>query len=266
MIIDSHCHAGAGFGLTDPWSRRPLLDNYLRRAQQAGITHSVLFANFDDDYALANRIVARLVNGNRRRFFGFCYVHAQRDRGRIFEMVRTAVEEYGFVGIKAHRHDATITSEICEAARAFTLPVLYDVENELRIVDWLARDYPDLPFVIPHLGSFAENWRAQAAFLERLERYPNIYADSSGVRFFDLLERAVERAGPHKVLFGSDGPWLHPAVELAKIRVLRLPPKQERLILGENFLRLIGQPGQWAAHGTNSPDGAPPVVSVRRGQ
>jgi len=251
MIIDSHCHAGAGFGLTDPWSRRPLLDNYLRRAQQAGITHSVLFANFDDDYALANRIVARLVNSNRRRFFGFCYVHAQRDRGRIFEMVRTAVEEYGFVGIKAHRHDATITSEICDAARAFTLPVLYDVENELRIVDWLARDYPDLPFVIPHLGSFGENWRAQTAFLERLERYPNIYADSSGVRFFDLLERAVERAGPHKVLFGSDGPWLHPAVELAKIRVLRLPPKQERLILGENFLRLIGQPSQWTAYGTN---------------
>ncbi|HWP00009.1 MAG TPA: amidohydrolase family protein [Methylococcus sp.] len=239
MIIDSHCHAGAGFGLADPWTGRPLLEKYLHRASAAGITHSVLFANFHDDYAVANRIVAGIVNRDPGRFFGFAYVHAQRDRGRILQMVRTAVEEYGFVGIKVHRHDARISREVCEAARAFALPVLYDVENELRVLDWLARDYADVSFIIPHLSSFMENWRAQTAFLDRLESYPNLYADSSGVRFFDLLERAVERGGPHKILFGSDGPWLHPGVELAKIRALGLPVEQERLILGENFLALI---------------------------
>lgn len=241
MIIDSRCHAGAGFGLADPWTKRPLLEKYLRRASAAGIAHSVLFANFHDDYAVANRIVARIVNRHPERFYGFAYVHALRDRGRIHAMVRIAVEDYGFVGIKAHRHDALISRELCEAARSFALPVLYDVENELPIVDRLFQEYPDVSFVIPHLGSFGENWRAQTAFLDRLEEYPNIYGDSSGVRFFDLLERAVQRAGPHKLLFGSDGPWLHPGVELAKIRALHLAPEQERLILGENFLRLIGQ-------------------------
>jgi predicted TIM-barrel fold metal-dependent hydrolase len=55
-----------------------------------------------------------------------------------------------------------------------------------------------------------------------------------------VLARAVERCGPRKILFGSDGPWLHPGLELAKIRALRLPPDQERLILGDNFLRLTG--------------------------
>jgi uncharacterized protein len=246
MIIDSHCHAGAGFGLTDFWSRCPLMEKYLRRSKAAGITRSVLFANFHNDYAVANKIVADIVFSQPRRFYGFAYVHSVRDKGRIARLVRTAVEEYGFVGIKVHRHDARISSEICEVAREFSLPVLYDVNDEVPIVDWLANHYPDVRFIIPHLSSFMENWRAQRAFLARLESCPNIHSDTSGVRFFDLLERAVQFAGPHKVLFGSDGPWLHPGVELAKVRALGLSRSDESLVLGDNFLRLIekvGRPG-----------------------
>ncbi|NWG76424.1 MAG: amidohydrolase family protein, partial [Rubrivivax sp.] len=61
------------------------------------------------------------------------------------------------------------------------------------------------------------------------------------LRRFDLLEEAVQRAGPGKILFGSDGPWLHPGVELEKILALGLPPAEEDLILGGNFLRLINK-------------------------
>jgi predicted TIM-barrel fold metal-dependent hydrolase len=108
----------------------------------------------------------------------------------------------------------------------------------------LAQEYPDVNFIIPHLGSFADDWRAQLAVIDHLVRHPNIYADTSGVRRFDLLEQAVKRAGAAKILFGSDGPWLHPGVELAKIKVLRLPLSQENLILGGNFRNLIGIAGR----------------------
>ncbi len=50
--------------------------------------------------------------------------------------------------------------------------------------------------------------------IDQLCRYPNVYADTSGVRYGNLLVQAVKRAGPHKLLFGSDGPLLHPALEL----------------------------------------------------
>jgi predicted TIM-barrel fold metal-dependent hydrolase len=66
-----------------------------------------------------------------------------------------------------------------------------------------------------------------------------VYADTSGVRHFDYIVQAIKRAGARKVLFGSDGPWLHPGVELHKIRLLGLPPKAESLVLGGNALRLI---------------------------
>jgi predicted TIM-barrel fold metal-dependent hydrolase len=60
------------------------------------------------------------------------------------------------------------------------------------------------------------------------------------VRQFDYLVQAVRRVGAHKLLFGSDGPWLHPGLELYKIRLLGgLPPRQEALVLGGNASRLI---------------------------
>jgi hypothetical protein len=41
------------------------------------------------------------------------------------------------------------------------------------------------------------------------------------------------------LLFGSDGPWLHPGLELHKVRLLGLPPAAEALVLGGNALRLL---------------------------
>src|SRR6267143_311326 len=119
MIIDSHCHAGKGDGLTGPWDTAALLEKYIRRASQAGVTRTVLFAAFHSDYAVANREVARIVASRPDRFFGF-------------------------------------------------------------------------------------------AFVDHLVRNSNIYTDTSGVRRFDILEQAVQRTGAGKMLFGSDGPWLHP--------------------------------------------------------
>ena len=239
MIIDCHCHAGKGDGLTGPWDTDAPLGEFLRWSRTAGIDRTVLFPAFHSDYAVANRLVARIVARRPDRFLGFAFVHPERDRGRVAAMVKEAVVEHGFVGIKVHRHDARITREICEAARAYGLPVLYDVMGEVSAVELLATQYPDVSFIIPHLGSFADDWRAQLALIDPLVRYPNIYADTSGVRRFDLLAQALRRAGAGKFLFGSDGPWLHPGVELAKVYALGLPPAEEELILGGNLLRLI---------------------------
>lgn len=245
MIIDCHCHAGKGDGLIGPWDTAAPLEQYLLRAARAGIDRTVLLAAFHSNYAEANRQVARIVASRPDRFYGFAFVNADRDRGRVYEMVKEAVLRYGFVGIKLHRHDARITREVCEAASAFSLPVLYDVMGEVSVVELLAQEYPDVSFIIPHLGSFSDDWRAQLALIDHLVRHPNVYADTSGVRRFDLLVEAVRRAGPEKLLFGSDGPWLHPGVELAKIRALNLQSDNEKLVLGGNFLRLISRVGKW---------------------
>src|SRR5471030_2478350 len=109
MIIDSHCHAGKGDGLTGPWDTSAPLSKYLRRATRAGIDRTVLFSAFHSNYSVANRAVARIVASRPGRFYGFAFVHPQRDRGRIFAMVKEAVQQYRFSGIKVHRYDGRIT-------------------------------------------------------------------------------------------------------------------------------------------------------------
>jgi predicted TIM-barrel fold metal-dependent hydrolase len=237
-IIDSHCHAGRGDGLTGPWDTEARVHEHLRRAAHAGIGRTVVFAAFHSDYRRANAEVARLVAARPERLIGFAFVHAAQGPAGVAELVREAVQQHGFAGIKVHRHDARITRAVCEAARRHALPVLYDVAGEVASIELFASQYRDVNFIIPHLGSFADDWGAQLACIDHLVRHPNVFADSSGVRRFDLLEQAVRRAGAHKLLFGSDGPWLHPAVELAKIRALGLRAADEALVLGGNFLRL----------------------------
>lgn len=239
MIIDCHCHAGKGDGLTGPWDTSAPLERYLARAEAASIAKSVLLPVFDSDYRAANRRLAKIVASNPQRFIGFAMVHAQRDRGRVAEMIAEAIGNFGFRGIKVHRHDARITREICEAAHRWRVPVLYDVGGEVATVDLLAEEYPDVPFIIPHLGSFADDWGAQRSLIDRLGRYANVFADTAGVRRFDLLEEAVARAGARKIIFGSDGVFLHPGLELEKIKLLKLSREDYAKVTGRNLLGLL---------------------------
>jgi hypothetical protein len=241
MIIDCHCHAGKGDIMTAPWNTDAPLEAYLRRARATGIAKTVVFSPFHSDYSQANAQVARIVARNPEKLIGFAFIHPTRDAGRIFDMVWRAVVRWKFRGIKVHGHEATPTRELCEVARAFHLPLLFDVAGQAYVMEMLATSYPDLNFIVPHFGSFGDDWRVNQQVVDQLVRYPNVYADTSGVRRFDYIVQAVERAGAEKVLFGSDGPWLHPGLELHKIRLLGLPPDQEALILGGNALRLLRQ-------------------------
>jgi predicted TIM-barrel fold metal-dependent hydrolase len=242
-VIDAHCHAGKGDGLTGPWDTDAPLRDYLRRASRAGIHRSIIFPAFHSNYAQANADVARIAQAHPDRLIGFAMIHTARDAGSIHAMVERAVRGWAFRGLKVHRLDAPATREVCQAARAFRLPIIYDVVGEAYRVELLAREYPDVTFIVPHLGSFADDWRAHVQVIDQLVRHPNVYADTAGCRRFDFLKEAVRRAGPRKIIFGSDGPWLHPGLELHKIRLLGLPPADEALITGGNIQRLLARVG-----------------------
>lgn len=239
MIIDFHCHCGKGDKMTAPWNTEAPITQYLRRAHVAGIDRSIVMAPLGEDYHGANARVAATVAQHPERLIGFAFVHAKRDGGRIFSMVNHAVTKWGFRGIKVHGFEAMPTREVCETALAFNLPVLVDVVSRPEVVDMFAPQYRRVSFIIAHLGSFTDNWNAHQQVIYQLARHPNVYADTSGVRQFDYLVQAIRTGGAHKLLFGSDGPWLHPGNELHKIRLLKLPKDQESLVLGGNALRLL---------------------------
>lgn len=240
QVIDAHCHAIFRDLRVGPWDVRQAFQDYLQRAKAAGIHQTVLFPHFDVNYTKANGELGRFITNHPGRFFGFAFVHAKRDQGNIFQMVEQTVVRYGFCGIKVHMHDYPISEEICEVADFFRLPVLYDVLAVISQVDQFAKKFPDVNFIIPHLGSFEDKWKAQLDFLPRIRRFDNVFTDTSGVKLFDLLQLAVNQAGAEKILFGTDAPWLHPGLELSKVCQLHLkhPEQDLQKILSGNFLKL----------------------------
>jgi len=241
LIIDSHCHVGKGDAFIGPWDTHAYIEKFIQRSHEAGIRKTVLFAAFSSNYERANEKVAEVVNANPDIFFGYAFVHAERDSGKIYKMIDRAVNDYGFCGIKVHRSDARINREICEVAAHFSLPVLYDVFGEATNIELFATEFPSVNFIIPHLGSFADDWKVQLSCIDFLIRFPNVYTDSSGIKRFDLFEMAFKRAGAKKILFGTDGPWLHPGLELAKIYALNPSPAEKELMVSKNFLLLTAK-------------------------
>ena len=252
MIIDCHCHAGTGDGFRGPWDTEARIASHLARARAAGIGRTIVFPVFNSDYANANARLARIVRAYPQELIGFAAINPTRDAGRAATMIRRAVEDWGFRGIKVHGLDSFPGREVCELARRYRLPILVDVVRRAAAVEMLAGQYPDVDFIIPQLGGFADDWMTHLQVIDQLCRYPNVYADTSGVRYWEILVQAVRRAGPQKLLFGSDGPLLHPALELYKIRLLRLSPRGWALVTGGNVARLLAR-----AHAPRSAQSAP---------
>lgn len=117
----------------------------------------------------------------------------------------------------------------------------------------VARDFPEIPFVIPHFG--AGYWQDLLALCWSL---PNVYVDTSGsnqwVRWMpypltleDLFRKAFDTIGPERVLFGTDsaafprgfaGRYLQD--QLRACYTMNLPEEDVALVFGGNAARLFG--------------------------
>jgi predicted TIM-barrel fold metal-dependent hydrolase len=100
----------------------------------------------------------------------------------------------------------------------------------------LARRFPQVKFVLGHSGIGNIDFYA----LTLIRDEPNILLETSG-GYTCVAEAALSRLGAGRVVFGSEYPLQHPAVELAKFQALRLPPEQWRQIAWDNAHRLLGE-------------------------
>lgn len=114
-------------------------------------------------------------------------------------------------GIKVHPFHSKIAfdSERVEVyiklAQKYHLPVVSHTadceETSVRKVYEMAKKYPDVNFVMAHMGLGTDNKEA----VELLGKLPNLYGDTTWVPLETTLE-VVEKYGSKKIMFGSDMP------------------------------------------------------------
>lgn len=236
LVIDAHCHAGTGQAMTAPWDTRADVEVTLRHMEEAGIDRTVIFPINNTDFERPNREVAEICRRYPGKFIGFAKHDPKTEAGRIAPMLRNEVETLGLKGLKLHRLP---TREVLDAVAELGIPILYH-PDKVSDFHMLAQEYPKIPFIVAHLGSFAsQDWTEHIAAIAVAARYPNVYLDTSSVVFFKYLEMAAKELGARKLIFGTDGPELDSRVELYKVRLLKLPPEDEAMVLGGNIIRLL---------------------------
>lgn len=166
-----------------------------------------------------------------------------------------------FRGVKIHSHVMKVAPDdprldaVWRASARFRKPVVIHCGPEPALhgygvdpravsgADRLRRAldrHPDAVVIVPHLG-FDDTER----FEEMLGSHPNLYLDTTmviGGYFARQPDLDVLRRHPGRILYGTDFPNIPYAWdrELLALRAMRLPPRDEELILSENALRLFG--------------------------
>lgn len=242
-IVDAHCHAGHGMhsgkpGSHDPWTTFNDPEETLRKMEEAGIDRTVIFPINNTTYERANETIADYVQRWPKKFIGFAKHDSKTEGGAIANLLRHEVKELGLSGLKLH---GTPTEEMMETASELKIPILF---HPARVDDCHAavRAHPEVNFILAHLGSFSSRrWREHERAILVTQQYPNLYLETSSVVFYRYLEKAARLLPPDKLIFGSDGPLVDSRIELQKIRMLRLKAEAERMVLGGNILRLLGE-------------------------
>lgn len=114
-------------------------------------------------------------------------------------------------GIKVHpfhsktAFDSERVEPYIKLARKYNLPVVShtadcDEASPVRVYN-MAKKYPDVDFVMVHMGLGTDNKEA----ISLLGKLPNLYGDTTWVPLESTLE-IVERYGSKKLFFGSDSP------------------------------------------------------------
>ncbi|MEO0368889.1 MAG: amidohydrolase family protein, partial [Pseudomonadota bacterium] len=105
-----------------------------------------------------------------------------------------------------------------------------------RHYEWVFKNFPKLKCVIGHAGA-----RDVDGMLELAERYDNIWLDIHG-QSITQLNRLIERLGHHRVLYGTDWPFYHIGMSLAKVLIVTDNPNRSdarSAILSDNAERLL---------------------------
>jgi predicted TIM-barrel fold metal-dependent hydrolase len=130
-----------------------------------------------------------------------------------------------------------VMGDVFDALVAARLPLLLRVPVD---VGWeatydLLRETPELTVVLTDMGC----WGNDRLFRPLLDRYPNVYIETSGHIVDGGIEDFVARYGSARLLFGSGFPASYLGAMMLALARARIAPEDRGAIAGGNLDRLL---------------------------
>lgn len=218
----------------------------VRRMDEAGIERGVVMTIVDapEVNPSAIELIAEACAAYPDRLWAFARIHPWYGEQSLALLERAF--ELGFKGLKLHpvstiaHPSGEDTLRLIRAAAAHRAPTLFHCGDEplttpLAIAP-AARAVPEATIILGHMGGYFHVDEA----IEVAELLPNVVLETSAMPYPAKIREAVERLGPGRVIYASDGPVCSPRIEVEKVRLAGLDPDAERLVLGETALRILG--------------------------
>lgn len=251
MIIDAHTHP-----LDEALDRIEAMERFVELMDECGVEQAVSLGPVtvfgpdpsEDEIRRCNELTIELASRWPKRLIGYCYVNPAHRESFLLDQIEESTRAGGLRGVKlwvaVNARDARM-EPVMQLAEELEIPVLIHawyktvgrVHNESSPADVhvLASRHPRVRIIMAHLT--ACGYRG----VLDVKDDANVYLDTSGSQpYRGVLEFAVSRLGPHRILFGSDAPIRDLHVQLARIYDSDIDPEHKRLILGENMRALLG--------------------------
>jgi uncharacterized protein len=235
MIIDTHAHVWESFmSFTCP-----SVEKIIQGMDSSGIDITVfssLSGLINTDPAEDNLFVKKLIDTYPGRFRGECVVTPYAGDKALAEFEK-CVTEYKFIGLKLHpwiqgyAGGADFLAPLLDLCGQYDVPVIFHTGTPPYAQAfhlWVqAKRFPKVRFIFGHSG-LNYQWRDA---LETGKMCPNTYFDTSGISYMFAVKRIIKELGAHRVMFGSDNPFLFPETELEKVKNLGLHDRDMEMIL-----------------------------------
>jgi uncharacterized protein len=242
VIIDTHLHVDDVPALG--WSLEAA--HCIRRLDEAGIDRGVVMTIVDapEVNPRALELVAEACAAYPGRLDAFARIHPWYGDESLALLDR-AIGELGFKGLKLHpvstiaHPSGEDTLRLIRRAAEHSAPTLFHCGDEPLATPFAiaqaAAACPEATIILGHMGGYFHVDEA----IEVAARFPNVVLETSAMPYPEKIRAAVERLGPERVLFASDGPACSPLIELEKVRLAGLDPVSERLVAGGNAERIL---------------------------
>jgi predicted TIM-barrel fold metal-dependent hydrolase len=132
----------------------------------------------------------------------------------------------------------------CEVASAARLPILvhcgrWQEVSGFRHALALAARFPGIPFILGHMGGDSPDLVTAAVETVAAARLDLVHLGTESIREPWLLELAIQRLGPSRIVFGSDYNLNHPEPFRRLIEVLDITDQARQRILRDNLNSLL---------------------------
>ncbi len=225
--------------------------NLVREMDELGIAHSVLLP-IDLPYISHNAAHALSAARHEAKLLSFGSVHPIVDRVglRLDEQAQDGargVKMHPAVQLMAPNHPRALA--LYRQCGERNLPVLLHCgpvgielesgrrRSQVALYEQAIAEQPKTRFVLGHAGALQMD-----AALDLACRYPNVWLELSGQSLANV-RTILAKADPERILYGSDWPFYHQAIGIAKILLATEDnPDLRRKVLFSNAAALLGLP------------------------